>query len=303
MEFTKLSDAELYQLLISCPVYSVDVNRVIRIGSATYIGNGMFVTATHMLEDIVIDTQIDIHGNENTNILKGFRNIIVMHYTKYGVIVWKALIFTTLSGKDSDTVLLVCEGADPVSKNLIIKADILGLKPVIDFHLPSIGAEVELRGYAKVVDGNEEIYPTHKARRVTVPSIDMTITKGNLKDYHVNGIGRPRMLVYQVSAEALSGMSGGPASFDGKVFGTIISAVNFDRDEREQVTFVAPLYHLLGVKTDIFKGYESFYELCADNIVLTYGLCHIRMKNGQPDMISLEPNADCENCPYLAKGA
>lgn len=299
MQSTSLSEAELYQLLISCPVYSIHANRIIRVGSATYIGNGMFVTATHMLEDTVINTEIDIHGNENRDIVSDFKNIAVMHYTKYGVIVWKVLIFAASSGKDSDTVLLVCEGADPTSKELIIKSDILGLKPVIDFHMPSLGVEVELRGYAKSVDGKGEIFLTHKKTKIKVPSIDMTITKGNLTDYHVKGIGRPRTVVYQVSAEALSGMSGGPASFDGKVLGTIISAIDTTQVEREHVTFVAPLYPLLGVKTDIFKGYESFYELCVHNVVLTYGLCHISMKDGQPNMISLEPTAECKDCPYL----
>ena len=298
-QFAKYFGDKTHHLFISCPVYSLHHGRIMRIGSSTYLGNGIFLTATHMLEGTMIDNSADIHGIEGNTMFDDFKDLLTIHLTDQGPIVWKAVQIHAHNGKQSDVALMVCEGADPISKRLIEESNILSHKPVIDFHIPNMGGHVNLHGYAREKDTPEEVYSIEAGTEMfAVEKLPMSVTSGTIEDFHESGIGRPSTYMYQVNAEAIAGMSGGCASHNGNIFGTVVSSIEPSSDYEKYTTFVSPLFNLLNIDIDIFQGYKSFYELCQSGAVKASGLEHIIMNNDGSLEVGLSFLQSCGACPY-----
>ena len=284
------------ELMLSCPVYDASNGEVTRIGSATYVMPGLFLTAKHNFEawqgrGVGAGRDFDVDQVPHTTSLS--TKVAVLHYSKAGRVVWHIEQIGTIPGYD--VAFLMCEQADAFMMELVNERHFPGTAIGFDMHAPVIGESVVAMGYPgnKIsVDEFEKVPPENLLR-----------STGTVEDMHMDGAGiMVKTAAIQADNEIYGGMSGGPVVRDNYICGLISAGLDPHEDYQKHSTFISMLWEAfsLPITSRLFGKGEprtmSLLDVAKEGLPVVRGAEHIESK---PEGFVWNANApNCADCPY-----
>ena len=269
---------ERIDFLISCPVVDVSNKQVRIIGTATQVLPGVFLTATHLVQDWH-DKSTRTRGRDVTLLSAGEEGdfkILVYQLLKDGsVAVWRP--DSILLAADEDIAILVDQGNYNEKVAELLKA---GAYPHIgyDLHYPKVGDHIIAMGYPETVTaaGDKEGAFSHAVR----PEAN----SGIIEEFYSNGAGLVKGPCFQSDVRAPGGMSGGPVFNSKNLICGIVSAGYDPTDELPfYTTIISSIAHLFTATLSsvmLGGGDKSLIQLAKEGYLHLEGAEHLIEKDG-----------------------
>ncbi len=279
--------------VISCPVADIFDGDERVIGSATMIMPGMFLTATHVVQDwhdrSTGNKGVDVSTTEPED--AGDFKVKIWQTLKDGRLAeWHADEIVSMVGYD--VAILIDHGTfNDVAKELIDK-DVL---PLIrfDLHPPKVGGKLLAIGYPKT--------QTKKTENGHQHLVNYFSHEGVVEDIKYEGAGLLKYPCFQTDIEADGGMSGCPVLKDSLICGIVSSGYAPTKDVPKYTTFVSSLWSIFTAKLPPnLTGHEnvSLLELANMGFLTVIGRNHI--KHGEDGDYWQEVVDDCPDCSNMA---
>lgn len=284
------------ELMLACPVYDTSNGTTERIGTATYVMPGLFLTAKHNFEawqargigagrDFDIDQHLPSSGTAT--------KVAVVHYSSAGRVVWHIQQIGTIPGYD--IAFMVCEEADTFMQKLVNEQGFPGTAIGFDMHAPIIGESVVAMGYP----GNKISVDEFEK----VPPEDLLRSTGTVEDVHMDGAGiMVKTAAIQTDNEIYGGMSGGPVLRDNYICGLISAGLDPHEDYPKHSTFISMLWEAfsLPITSRLFGMGEprtmSLLDAAKEGLLIVRGAEHIESKS---EGFVWDADAPaCVDCPY-----
>lgn len=281
--------------MLACPVYDTSNGSVTRIGTATFVMAGIFLTAKHNFEawqarGTGAGRDYDIDQLPSGSGIAFSAD--VMQYAKFGRIVWHVEQVLMIPGYD--IALLVCSPANEAVLELVNKHGFPGTAIGFDLHAPLVGEKVTALGFPGTgVDA---------ASLEATPMEDLVGSHGDVEELYETRPGLIRAAAIQANNEVQPGMSGGPVLRDGQLIcGLISTAIEPSDDYGSYTTFISPLWQAFNTPftTNLLSSEGkartlNLIEAAAEGYLVVEGTEHISSIDDSLAWNSVA--ADCANC-------
>lgn len=284
------------ELMLACPVYDTSNGAVTRIGTATFVMPGIFLTAKHNFEawqarGIGAGRDYDIEELPSGS---GFSfSATVMQYAKFGRITWQVEQILMIPGYD--IALLQCGAGNEAVLDLVNKRKFPGTSIGFDLHAPLIGEKVLALGFPGTDVNAISLQET--------PPENLVGSWGEVEELYDARPGLVRAAAIQVNNEVRPGMSGGPVLRDGQLIcGLISTGIEPSDDYPLHTTFISPLWHAFSspFTSTVFSHGSgkprklSLIEAAAEGYLVVEGTEHISSADGS--LAWNEVVATCGSC-------